>query len=81
MCSMVWGIRCTRDPVKGQTWQEMVRKKREKKCQETGERSQGFQAKLTQESSGEYFFEVTEYVNNFQWGTFSCYGYCQSRLN
>lgn len=29
----------------------------------------------------EIFFEGTEYVNNFQWGTFSCYGYCQSRLN
>jgi len=44
MCSMVWGIRCSRDDAKGQTWHEMVREKREKKRQETGERSQGFQA-------------------------------------
>ena len=44
MCSMVEGIRCSRDDAKGHTWQEMVRKKREKKRWETGERSQGFQA-------------------------------------
>ena len=81
MCSMVQGIRCSRDDAKGHTWQEMVRKKREKKRWETGERSQGFQAQLTQESSGKYFFEGTEYVNNFQWGILSCDGYCQSRLN
>ena len=38
MCSMVWGIRCSRDDAKGKTWHEMVRKKREKKRQETGAR-------------------------------------------
>lgn len=81
MCSMIWGFKCSRADAKGQTWQEMVRKKREKKRQETGERSQGLQAQLTQESSGEYFFEDTEYMNNFQWGAFGCYGYCQSKLN
>ena len=44
MCSMVWGFICSRDDAKGQTWQEMVAKKGEKKRQETGERSQSFQA-------------------------------------
>ena len=48
----------------------MVRKKREKKRQETGERSQGFPAQLTQESSGDYFFQGTECVSNFQRRTF-----------
>ena len=44
MCSMIWGFKCSRADAKGQTWKEMVRKKREKKRQETGERSQGLQA-------------------------------------
>ena len=44
MCSMVWGFRCSRDDAKGQTLQEVARKKREKKRQENGERSQGFPA-------------------------------------
>ena len=29
MCSMVQGLKCSREDAKGQSWQEMVRRKRE----------------------------------------------------
>ena len=44
--------------------------KREKTRKQTGETSQGFPAQLTHDSSGDYLFQGTEGVSNFQWRTF-----------
>ena len=69
MCSMVWGFRCSRDDAKGQTWQEMVRKKRENTPGNWREESR-FPGTAHPRSRLVVIFSGDRVREHFQWRTF-----------